>query len=190
MIRLYEAYPEEIELDGKTVRLDLSYDRVLRALDLQDEAALLPEDKLALQCELVLADGEKVPRTAEKQAALLIAVFDLFPKPEEPTKERYIDFKQDAGLIRSAFFRMGVDLTRDRLHFMQFLELLADVPTDTALYRTISIRQAPIPEITAHNKEQVARLLEAKRKCEIKITEEERRAKFAGALKNTGILKG
>lgn len=190
MMRLYDAYPEEIELDGKTVKLDLSYDRVLRALDLQDEAALLPEDKLELQCELLLADGEKVPRGPEKQAELLLAVFDLFPKGEEAPKERYIDFKQDAGMIRSAFFRIGVDLTRDRLHFMQFLELLADLPTDTALMRTISIRQAPIPEITANNKEHVARLLEAKRKCEIKITEEERRAKFAGALKNTGILKG
>lgn len=190
MMRLYDAYPEEIELDGKNVKLDLSYDRVLRALDLQDEAALLPEDRLSLQCELLLADGEKVPRGPEKQAALLLAIFDLFPKSGEPTKERYIDFKQDAGMIRSAFFRIGVDLTQDRMHFLQFLELLADLPSDTALMRTIAIRQAPIPQVNEHNKEQVAKLLEAKQRCAIKLSEEERRAKFAGKLKNTTLLKG
>lgn len=190
MMRLYDTYPEQIELDGKTVRLDLSYSNVLRVLDLQEETALLPEDKLALQCELLLADGEKIPRGFEKQAELLLAVFDLFPKGEEAPKERYIDFKQDAGMIRSAFFRIGVDLTRDNIHFMQFLELLSDLPSDTALMRAVNIRQQPIPQITEHNKEQVARLLEAKRRYEIKITDEERRARFAGALKNTGILKG
>lgn len=190
MIRLYEQYPEEIELDGKTVKLDLSYDRVLRALDLQEETALTPEDKLSLQCELMLADGERVPRDPEKQVQLLLAVFELFPKNESGTKERYIDFKQDAAMIRSAFFRIGVDLTRDRLHFLQFLELLADLPTDTALMRTISIRQAPIPQVNEHNKEQVAKLLEAKQRCAIKIDEEDRRAKFAGKLKNTTLLKG
>jgi hypothetical protein len=190
MMRLYDTYPEQIELDGKTVRLDLSYSNVLRVLDLQEETALLPEDRLALQCELLLADGEKVPRSFEKQAELLLAVFDLFPKGEEAPKERYIDFKQDAGMIRSAFFRIGVDLTRDNIHFMQFLELLSDLPSDTALMRAVNIRQQPIPQITEHNKEQVARLLEAKRRYEIKITDEERRARFAGALKNTGILKG
>lgn len=190
MIRLYETYPNEIELDGKTVKLDLSYDRVLRALDLQDETALTPKDKIALQCELMLEDGDDMPRDTEKQAELLLAVFELFPKNEGSTKERYLDFRQDAAMIRSAFFRIGVDLTRDRMHFLQFLELLADLPSDTALMRTIAIRQAPIPQVNEHNKEQVAKLLEAKQRCAIKLSEEERRAKFAGKLKNTTLLKG
>lgn len=189
-MRLYEQYPEEIELDGKTVKLDLSYDRVLRALDLQDETALTPEDKIALQCELMLADGERLPHDTKQQARLLLAVFDLFPKNQNDTKERYLDFKQDAAMIRSAFFRIGVDLTRDKLHFLQFLELLADLPSDTALMRTVGIRQAPIPPVTEHNKEQVAKLLEAKQRCAIKMSEEDRRAKFAGKLKNTTLLKG
>lgn len=189
MIRLYETYPEEIELDGKTVRLDLAYDRVLRALDLQDETALTPEDKLELQCALMIAEGEELPRDPQKQAELLIAVFELFPKSEKKSREQYIDFRQDAGMIRSAFFRIGVDLIRDRPHFLRFLELLADLPTDTALMRTVQIRQTPVPQINEHNKEQVARLLEAKARCAIKRGEDERRAKFASALKNSSIMR-
>ncbi len=190
MIRLYEPYPEQIELGGKTIRLDLSYDRVLRALDLEDETVLTPENKLELQCALMLAPGEEVPEGIEQQVAFLLAVFDLFPKKENKTKERYIDFRQDAEMIRSAFFRIGVDLIRNRPHFLKFLELLADLPSDTALMRTIAIRQAPIPQVNEHNKEQVAKLLEAKQRCAIKLSEEERRAKFAGKLKNTTLLKG
>jgi hypothetical protein len=190
MMRLYEPYPEEIELDGKTVRLDLSYDNVLRVLDLQEETALTQEDKLSLQCELLLADGEKLPPTPEKQAELLLAVYDLFPKNENASKERYLDFKQDAGMIRSAFFRIGVDLTRDRPHFLQFLELLADLPSDTALMRTVGIRAQPVPPINEHNKEQVTRLLEAKQRVAIKMSEEDRQARFVGQLKNSTLLKG
>ena len=190
MIRLYEPYPEEIELDGKTVKLDLSYDRVLRALDLQDETALTPEDKLELQCALLLAKGEEVPAEPGKQAELLLAVFELFPKSEQESKERFIDFRQDAGMIRSAFFRIGVDLTRDRPHFIRFLELLADLPSDTALMRTIQIRQTPLPQLTEHNREQYARLVEAKARCAIKLSEEERRQKFAGKLKQSNIFRG
>ena len=190
MIKLYEPYPNEIELDGKPVRLDLSYDRVLRALDLQDETALTPADKLELQCALLLAEGEAVPEDPDEQARLLIAAFELFPKNERDSGERYIDFKQDAGLIRSAFFRIGVDLIRDRPHFLQFLELLSDLPSDTALMRTIQIRQAPVPQLNEHNQEQVARLLEAKSRCAIKISEEDRREKFAGKLKKSSIFRG
>ena len=190
MIRLYEPYPNEIELDGKTVRLDLSYDRVLRALDLQEETALTPEDKLELQCALMLAEGEETPTEPEKRAELLLGVLALFPKNERAARERYLDFRQDAAMIRSAFFRIGVDLIRDRPHFLKFLELLSDLPSDTALMRTIQIRQAPIPQINEHNKDQVARLLEAKARCEIKLSEEERRAKFAGALKQSSLYRG
>jgi hypothetical protein len=93
-------------------------------------------------------------------------------------------------MIRSAFFRIGVDLIRDRPHFLKFLELLSDLPSDTALMRTIQIRQAPIPQINEHNKDQVARLLEAKARCEIKLSEEERRAKFAGVLKQSSLYRG
>ena len=190
MIKLYEDYPNEIELDGKTVRLDLAYDRVLRALDLQDETALTPEDRLELQCALLLAEGEKVPQDMQRQAELLIAIFELFPKNERESRERFLDFTQDAGMIRSAFYRIGVDLIKDRPHFLKFLELLADLPSDTALMRTVQIRQMPLPQLTDKNKDQYLRIVEAKQRCAIKLSEEERRGKFARALKNSSMIKG
>jgi hypothetical protein len=93
-------------------------------------------------------------------------------------------------MIRSAFFRIGVDLTRDRMHILQFLELLADLPSDTALMRTIEIRAKPIPKPTKHNGEQIAKLQQAKARVAIRLSEEERREQFAASLKNATVMRG
>lgn len=191
-MNIYDPYPDSINLNGRTVKLNLAYDRVLRALDVQDMPELLPEDKIELQCDLLLADGERMPATLAERCELLSEIFALFPKPEtdEGPKEKYIDFHQDAAMIRSAFFRIGVDLTKSRLHFFQFLELLRDLPSDTALMRTIELRMRPIPEHNGHNDKQIAELIHAKQKVAIKVSEDERRARFASALKNSTLLKG
>ena len=190
-MNIYDPYPEEIILNGHTVRLDLRYDRVLRALDIQEMDELLPEDKIELQCDLLLGPGERMPRTLQERCEFLNAVFSIFPKPEDDRpSEKYIDFHQDAAMIRTAFFRIGVDLLKDKIHFMQFLELLRDLPSDTALMRTIELRMRPLPEHNGHNDKQIAELIKAKQRVAIRISEEERRSHFASALKNSTLLKG
>ena len=81
-------------------------------------------------------------------------------------------------------------MTRDPLHICQFLELLADLPSDTALMRTIDIRRRPIPKPTKDNAEQVAELQRLKAKVAIKYSEDERRQQFAQSLKNSTALRG
>lgn len=190
-MNIYDDYPNSVVIDGKTYSLNLAYDRVLRMLDIQDDPVLTASDKLEAQCVLILANGYKdLPKTMEGQQRLLDAVLDLFPKGDGEVKEKYIDFHQDAQKIRTAFFRIGVDLLKDHIHIFQFLELLSDLPSDTALMRTIEIRQRPIPKPTKHNQEQIAALQKAKEKVAIKMSEEDRRALFAQSLKNASILRG
>ena len=192
-MNVYDPYPDSITISGETTRLNLAYDRVLRALDVQDMDELLPEDRIELQCELLLADDEKIPETTVEQAELLVEIFRMIFPPQEqqnPSKEKYVDFHQDAGMIRSAFFRIGVDLTREPIHFMQFMELLKDLPSDTALMRTIEIRMRPVPKFDGHNQEQIDAILKAKQRVALKMTDEERMAKFAASLKNSNLLKG
>lgn len=189
-MNIYDPYPEEVELDGKIYPLNLSYDRVLMAIDLQGDNSLTAQDRLETQCVLLLERGYKdLPASDRTRARLLRAVLDLLPKSEK-TGEKYIDFHQDAAMIRSAFFRIGIDLLKDKIHIIQFLELLADLPSDTALMRTVEIRQRPLPKPTKHNAEQIAALQKAKDRVAIKITEEERRERFAQSLKNSTILRG
>ena len=191
-MNIYDAYPDKVSVDGKTYKLNLAYDRVLMALDLQEDNALTPADRLETQCAL-LVDGYKLgSKSAEEQQRILCAIFDLFPKPdpEEKAGERFIDFHQDAKIIRSAFFRIGVDLLKDKIHFLQFLELLADLPKDTALMRVVDIRAKPIPAPTEHNREYIKALTEAKARVAIRYSEQEAQERFMQALKNSTIGRG
>ena len=189
-MKLCEPYPDSVELAGRTWRLDLSLRRVLACMAVQERDDLLPADMSVLQCAWLLHPKEKPPKDPTLCARIVKAVFELFPKPENGPQERVIDFEQDAALIRSAFFRIGVDLTRDDIHFMQFLELLADLPSDTAFMRVVELRRRPVPEITKDNKEQVARLLEAKQRVAIKKTDAERRADMERQIMNTRMYWG
>ena len=189
-MNVYDDYPTSVIYDGKQYALNLAYDRVLCAIDIQDDTQLTAEDRIETQCVLLLANGYKdLPKGIDAQTGLLCAIFDLFPKPEK-TGERYIDFHQDAAMIRSGFFRIGIDLLKDKIHIFQFLELLADLPSDTALMRTVEIRQKPIPKITKDNAEQVAALQKAKARVAIRMSEDERRERFAESLKNSTALRG
>ena len=191
-MNIYDPYPETIEFNGKTVRLDLSYDRVLRVIDAQSDGLLLPADRIRYQCETLLRRPKNAPKSTKEQAELLKAIFDLFPKDENPVKqtERYIDLHQDATMIRSAFFRIGIDLQREKIHFFRFLELMKDLPADTALMRTIEIRMKPVPKPDGHNQEQIAAIMKAKAAVAIKMSEEEQRERFAQSLKNSSLLTG
>lgn len=180
---IYDEYPRRAEANGRIYELNMEFSRVLRAIDINDDPALSPADKLEVQTKLLLNDQEECPDTPREQAEIVNAALSLLPKPSEKSEEKYIDFKQDAALIRSAFFRIGVDLSTAHLHINQFLELLADLPSDTALMRTVEIRAKPLPKPTKHNGDQIAALQKAKARVAIKVSEDERRARFAESLK-------
>ena len=190
-MNIYDPYPTTVEIDGKTIELDMDFATVLRVIDVQDDPALMTADKLELQTLLLLADPDDLPDDPAEQARIIAAAMELLPHTEKSDEPRYLDFHQDAALIRSGFMRAyGIDLTRDRVHICQFLELLADLPQDTALMRTIDIRRRPIPKLTKDNAEQVAELQRLKAKVAIKYSEDERRQQFAQSLKNSTALRG
>ena len=190
-MNIYDPYPDTVEIDGKTIRLDMDFANVLRVIDSQDDPALTTADRLELQARLLLADGEECPDSPAEQAKIIAAAMELLPQGDKSDDPRYLDLHQDAALIRSGFMRAyGIDLTRDSVHICQFLELLADLPADCALMRTIDIRRRPVPKLTKENAEQVAELQRMKAKVAIKLSEEERRQRFAESLKNSTALRG
>ena len=189
-MNIYDPYPDRVEVNGEVFWLDLAYDNVLRAIDVYNMEDMTQSDRTEVMCALLLAEPDiDMPQTAEERTTLLNAIFTLFPKGDG-TQEKLIDFHQDAAMIRSAFFRIGVDLLKDRIHFFQFMELLADLPKDTALMRTIDIRARPIPKATKENREQIAELQRLKAKVAIKVSAEEQKKRFAESLKNSSVLRG
>ena len=190
MGNIYDRYPDRVIVEGKSYRLDTGYDNFLRAFDSDEMRELLPDDRLELQCRLLLHRREKLPNNIETRQKIVNAVFKILPQKQRIDNEKYMDFHQDAPLIRSAFRRIGIDLTRQRIHFLEFFELLADLPSDTALMRTIDIRRREIPKATKYNAEEIRALQEAKARVALQMTDEERREAFAVSLKHSTILRG
>lgn len=187
MANVFDERPDSVELNGITYPLTLSYDRVLLAFDVQEDAMFTDEQKTELICELLSA---RVPKSMAEQVELINAIFDLFPK-SDGSGEKTIDFHQDAALIRSAFYRAyGIDLTTQKIHWFLFAELLADLPKDTALMRTVDIRSRPLPKPTKYNRDEIAELQKAKARVAIKVSDEKREAAFAKSIKNVFRLWG
>ena len=180
-VKFFDPYPDTVIVGDKIYDIDLSFATVVQVWDVQSSEDFTDKDKIELQAKLFLDDPKDCPETIDKQIEFLQAVYELFPK-QDNDGERFIDFHQDAAMIRSGFFRIGIDLTKDRIHFFQFLELLADLPTDTAMMRTIKLRSMPLPKRTEHNAEYIAELQRAKAKVAIKYSEEERRRRFERSL--------
>lgn len=186
-MNIYDEYPTSVSYNGKSYALNLAYDRVLMALDAQKDANLLPEDKITLAAELLV---ENPPDSLPDRAGIVCAIFEMLPHDEERSGPRLVDFHQDAAMIRSAFFRIGVDLLRQKIHIFQFLELLADLPKDTALMRTVEIRAKPIPVATKENGDYIRRLQEAKARVAIRMSDDEARDTFMAQLKKSTIGRG
>lgn len=179
---IYDPYPTSVEVDGTKYAVNMEYDRVLRAVDCCKDENLSDAEKLYLQARLIIVKPPKDPFLCIK---IISAAFDLIPKGKGG--RRYMDLHQDAKMIRSAFMRAyKMDLTREHPNIVQFMELLNDLPSDTAFMKTVELRQRPIPEPApdGKNAKYIAALQKAKAAVAIEFSQEEREKMFADSLKN------
>ena len=156
----YEILPEEIEHNGKTYRLDLSYAAVFAAADALADERLTPDIKLCTALEIL------VPVKHPDDPKLLTAIFDLIkderPRPKQDRK--LMDIEQDWGFVCAGFQQAyGIDLYQDKtIHIVRFRALLEGLPKETKLSEIIGIRGADIPAPTKYNQKQIADLTRLK----------------------------
>ena len=115
----------------------------------------------------------------------------LFGEPRE-SGERITSFEQDAGLIRSAFRQAyGVDLFRDKLHWLEFIELWQNLPGGSRYEEILSIRARPLPVATKYNQKEREMLIRAKQQCALRMTETERSKKYNRDVANafSGLMQ-
>lgn len=184
-MNIYDPYFTSVTVGSETYDLHTAYDRWLMAIDAEDDPLLMVEDRIDLQARLIIKNP---PRKTADKLRVLNAAFGLLPHGEGG--EKVIDLHQDAAMIRSAFFRIGIDLAKDKIHIQQFAELLADLPADTALMRVVELRQKPIPKATKYNTDYIAALQRAKAKVAIKVSPEEREKLFMDKLKKSNLMRG
>ena len=184
---LHIPLPWSITLDsGRRIKLYASFDRLLAFLDVLRGKSMTEDD--TEKTALFLLFGDQHLTVAEAREATEKARDILFAEPErESGGHRVLDFRQDAELILAAFRQAyGIDLFREhgRLHWLEFLALLSGIPQNTRLSEVMEIRACKVPPATKNNHEQVRALMKAKAKYAIRITEEERQARWQAGLQN------
>ena len=172
-MKLQDRLPEGVTVDGKFYRLDFDFRNVLRMMDELDRDDVMPQARSynALKC---LTNR---PRNVEK---VLQAVKDLLfeQKPKKDAK-KVTDFVQDAGMIRAACRQAyGIDLYRDKLHWVEFSELLNAIPEGSRYTEVIGIRARPMPAATKWNAEERKWLLQAKADVALHLSEKEQAKQY------------
>lgn len=182
-MRLQDALPRGVTVGGRFYRLDFDFRNVLNMIRELDRTDLLPSARSyrALRCLT------KRPRNCD---AVLDAVHKLlFDKPPKADAQKVTDFEQDAGMIRAAFRQVyGIDLYRDRLHWLEFRELLNALPEGNRYAEVVGIRARPMPAPTKWNASEREWLMKAKAEYGLKMTEEERETRYQKDVANLAAV--
>ena len=183
MIRLFESLPDAVQVDGKRYKMDFDFRNVLRMMETLAREDLVPEarDYLALKCLT------KRPRNVSK---VLAAVNEtLFDKEPSHNDKKITSFEQDAPLIRAAFRQVyGIDLFRDRVHWLEFTDLLRGLPEGNRYEEVLGIRSRPLPAPTKYNAKEREWLMKAKQSVALHLSEREAARKYETDTAN--IFKG
>jgi hypothetical protein len=182
-MKLQDRLPKGVTVDGKFYKMDFDFRNVFRMIEILDRDDLLPSAKeyKALRC---LCNR---PKNEEKVLGAVKAL--LFKAPRKKGGQRVTDFIQDAGLIRAAFRQAyGIDLYRDRLHWIEFTELMNALPEGSRYAEVVGIRARPMPEPTRWNKKEREWLMQAKADVALELSEDEIAEEYKRGVANLAAL--
>lgn len=172
-MKLQDTLPNGVTVNGKFYKLDFDFRNVLRMMDELGRDDVMPEAREynALKCLT------KRPKNVSKvMDAVRAALFEKTPKKDA---QKVTDFVQDAGLIRAAFKQVyGINLYRDRLHWIEFTELLNAIPEGSRYAEVVGIRARPLPPATKWNADERRWLMKAKSDVAIHLSDEEQAKKY------------
>lgn len=177
-MKLQDSLPSGVTVNGKFYPMDFDFRNVLKMLDSMEREDLTPEAWVyrALKCVM------RRPR-GDQQALLCEARKLLFDDGEPSGGDKLTDFEQDADYIRAAFLQSyGINLWRDKLHWLEFMALLNGLPEGTRYSDILGIRAKPMPEPTKYNAEERERLAKAKAEYAVRMTDKEMESGLANGL--------
>jgi hypothetical protein len=172
-MKLYERLPERVTVDRRSYRLNLDFRNVLRMMDELDRDDIMPEARAYNAIKCLTNRPKNVPKVLEAVKGL------LFQEKPKKDAQKVTDFVQDAGMIRAAFRQAyGIDLYRDRLHWIEFSELLNAIPEGSRYAEVVGIRVRPMPAPTKWNAQEREWLMKAKADVAIHLSEKEQAKKY------------
>ena len=182
-MKLQDRLPDGVTVDGRFYKLDFDFRNVLKMLEVLDRDDMMPEAQAYKALSLLC----KRPKNAVKVLEAVKGL--LFKAPRKKGGQKVTDFVQDAPLIRAAFRQSyGIDLFRDKLHWIEFTELLSSIPEGNRYSDVVGIRARPMPEPTKWNQKEREWLLQAKADCALEISEKERMEQYKRDVANVASV--
>ncbi|MBO5917359.1 MAG: hypothetical protein J6Q14_01160 [Oscillospiraceae bacterium] len=178
-MKLYERLPDRVEAGGRRYKVDLDFRNVLRMMEVMGRDDLIPQarDWLALRCIMRRPPKDTGPLMTEIRKL-------LFPAHKGGDGKRLTSFEQDADLIRAAFRQAyGIDLYRDRLHWLEFAALLSALPDGSRYSEVLGIRARPMPSPTKYNQQEREWLAKAKAAVALELDDKERAKAYEQGVK-------
>lgn len=177
-MRLQDRLPDGVTVDGKFYKLDFDFRNVLRMIEELGRDDIIPEARSWRAVHCLTKHPKNVDKVLDAVQKLL---FDEPPKKSE----KVTDFEQDAGLIRAAFRQSyGIDLYRERLHWIEFTELLNAIPEGSRFSEVVGIRARPLPSPTKWNAEEREWLMKAKANVALHMSESDRNKQYQKDVAN------
>lgn len=179
------AYPliETVEIDGLEFAVDLSFDNVLRLIDMLNDEEIPDHVQIEIGLEMLLGVNLEYP--LEKREEIFYQLFESTigigegmnvpvdiegnPMPQKKDKEVY-SLKQDAPYIYASFmsdYKIDLFEQQGKLHWYKFKALLGGLTDGSKFLRVIDIRTAELPSGKGTEKQR-KQMLEAKRAYALK----------------------
>ena len=179
MFSLYFKQDDTVEIDGKTYDLNISFDNVLKIIELMKEERIANVAKvdMAIRLFFKFEKDKVIPFDFETQYQAVMSIFEeyinqkeetiekdrqgnLMPVYEKDTKQ-YYSLKYDAEYIYASFMQAyGIDLIEQqgKMHWFKFQALLSGLPKDTKFCEIVSIRQWKKPNKNDTEDKQMTKL--------------------------------
>lgn len=179
MFSFYFKQDDSIEIDGRKYQLNISFDNILKVIELMKEERIANDKKVEMAIRLFFRfdSGQDIPFDFETQYNAFLSIFEEYVKQEEKAqeydikgnpmpvytkdKERFYSLKHDAEYIYASFMQAyGIDLIEQqgKLHWFKFQALLSGLPKDTKFCEIVSIRQWKKPNKNDTEAKQMAKL--------------------------------
>lgn len=138
---LVDALPEVVEVGGVEVPIRCDHRTCLRIILAFEDPDLTADEKRAL---LLYNLYPEIPENVQEAYEVGVRFLDggKGEAREGKARPRMVSFSKDADLIYAAFRHThGIDLSRETLHWWQFLALFMDLGSETTFCQLVSLRQ-------------------------------------------------
>ena len=154
MLSLTESLVDKLNYHGKTYRLDLAFDTVLKFYELLDDDNLEDSEKISVAFEMfmgftpddadfAIAVFQKINQYIAKQPYGDEGEPNIDGNGQVVTPQKYYSFTQDAEAIYASFREQyGINLLQEKgkLHWDEFKALFAGLGPNTYFQRIVEIR--------------------------------------------------